>query len=125
MAALYLDYCASTPIDKRVLEAMNDVYVNHYGNAGSRTHIYGLNAKGIVEESRRVLAEILNVEPSEVIFTSGASESDNIATLGFRDYAESSDRKHIITTKVEHPAVLETCKRLADEGFDCISLFLV
>lgn len=117
MAALYLDYCASTPIDKRVLEAMNDVYVNHYGNAGSRTHIYGLNAKGIVEESRRVLAEILNVEPSEVIFTSGASESDNIATLGFRDYAESSDRKHIITTAIEHKAILEPLRYLESKGF--------
>lgn len=115
--AVYLDYCASTPLDHRVLNEMIDVYQNIPGNADSRTHVFGLKAKEVVQRSRKTLAEILNVDPTEVIFTSGATESDNTAILGLRKYGEASKKKHIIITAIEHKAVLESAKVLQKAGF--------
>lgn len=114
---VYLDYNASSPIDLRVLEYMNDVYRNSYGNADSRTHDYGDNARKIVEEARLSIAEMLGRNKDEVFFTSGSTESNNIAILGLRDYAEKTGKKHIITSTIEHKAILESVKSLEKEGF--------
>lgn len=116
--AVYLDYCASTPLDERVLEIMIDVYRNAPGNADSRTHIFGTRAKEIVTHSRKTLSEILAVDPTEVIFTSGATESDNTAILGLRSYGEAHGKKHIITTSIEHKAILESAKAMKTFGFE-------
>ncbi|MGN0607235.1 MAG: cysteine desulfurase family protein [Oscillospiraceae bacterium] len=115
---IYLDYNASTPIDERVIDIMVDVYRNSYGNADSRTHKYGENARKIVEDSRQLVANLLGVKKDEVFFTSGATESDNIAILGLREYAESQNKKHIITTSIEHKAVIEPTQVLSKNGFD-------
>lgn len=120
---IYLDYNASTPIDERVLDVMIDVYRNDYGNADSRTHEFGVNARKIVEESRQSVAELLSVNKDEVFFTSGATESDNIAVLGLREYAESHNKKHIITTAIEHKAILEPMNILARYGFEITYIF--
>lgn len=115
---IYLDYNASTPIDERVINIMVDVYRNSYGNADSRTHVYGENARKIVENSRQLVANLLGVKKDEVFFTSGATESNNIAILGLREYAESQNKKHIVTTSIEHKAVIEPTQVLAKNGFD-------
>ena len=115
--AIYLDYCASTPIDPRVLEAMVDVYQNKPGNADSRTHVFGQQAKEVVNTSRRRIAQILGIDPTEVIFTSGATESDNTAIIGLMNYGITSGKKHIVTTAIEHKAVLEAVRYLEKQGF--------
>ena len=89
--AVYLDYNASAPIDERVLERMVDVYRSHYGNADSRTHIFGTDAKEIVSSARKTIAEILAVDSTDVFFTSGSTESNNMAILGLLDYALTRD----------------------------------
>lgn len=113
--SVYLDYNATTPIDERVLDYMMQVYRNDPGNADSRTHDYGDRAHQIVEQGRKQVADLLGVMPSEVFFTSGATESDNIALLGLAEYAEETGKKHIITTAIEHKAVLNTAKYLAEK----------
>ena len=118
MSTMYLDYCATTPVDPRVIETMMDIYTHHPGNADSRTHVFGADTKSIVLKARKRLAEILNVEPNEVIFTSGATESDNTALLGMREYGEATGRKHIVTTAIEHKAVLQPARYLAEHGFE-------
>lgn len=115
--SVYLDYNASAPIDERVLDYMVDVYKNHIGNADSRTHIYGEDTRQIVENARKQVASLLGVNSDEIFFTSGATESNNIAIQGLRDYAKESGRKQIITTSIEHKAVLETVKHMEKEGF--------
>lgn len=115
---VYLDYCASTPIDPRVLEEVTRVFRDVYGNADSRTHLFGTRAKETVEQSRRTLGELLSVDKSEVIFTSGATESDNMAILGLMDYGIESGKKHLITTAIEHKAVLEPMRYLESKGFE-------
>ena len=114
--AVYLDYNASAPIDERVLERMVDVYRSHYGNADSRTHIFGTDAKEIVSSARKTIAEILTVDSTDVFFTSGSTESNNMAILGLLDYALESGRNHFITTSIEHKSVLETMKHLQEKG---------
>ena len=118
LIAIYLDYCASTPLDPRVLDVMIDVYRNNPGNADSRTHIFGTKAKEVVSKSRKTLAEILCVDPTEIIFTSGATESDNTALLGLKEYGKRYNKTHIITTAIEHKAVIETAKAMQKEGFE-------
>jgi len=115
---VYLDYNASAPIEKEVLDIMIDVYQNTIGNPDSRTHNYGDNARSVVESARKQVAELLLVDSTEVYFTSGATESNNIAIRGLVDYAKTSGKNHIITTSIEHKAVLETIKHLADIGFE-------
>lgn len=114
----YLDYNASAPIEPRVLNRMIDVYKNDIGNADSRTHDYGDQARQIVAQGRKSVADLLGVGTDEVFFTSGATESNNIAIQGLKEYAEKTGRKHIITTGIEHHAVLYTCQAMAKEGFD-------
>ena len=114
--AVYLDYNASAPIDERVLERMIEVYRSHYGNADSRTHIFGTDAKEIVSSARKSIAEILAVDSTDVFFTSGSTESNNMAILGLLDYALESGRNHFITTSIEHKSVLEAMKHLQEKG---------
>lgn len=114
--AVYLDYNASAPIDERVLERMIDVYRSHYGNADSRTHIFGTEAKEIVSSARKKIADILAVDSTDVFFTSGSTESNNMATLGLLDYAIESGRNHLITTSIEHKFILEAMKHLQEKG---------
>lgn len=115
---IYLDYNASTPIDPRVVDAMVEVYRNVIGNADSRTHDYGMSAHNVVEQAREHVAELLKVQKNEIVFTSGATESDNIAILGLRDYAKETNKKHIISTAIEHKAVLEPLALLEKQGFE-------
>ncbi|AJG99252.1 cysteine desulfurase DndA [Clostridium beijerinckii] len=116
--SVYLDYNASAPIDLRVLDIMVEVYKNNIGNADSRTHNYGESARKVVENSRKQVASLLSVASDEVFFTSGATESNNIAIQGLREYAEKTNKKHIITTAIEHKAILETVKHLQKEGYE-------
>ncbi len=116
--SVYLDYNASAPIDNRVIDVMVDVYKNYIGNADSRTHDYGDSARGVVEHARQQVASLMGVRSDEVFFTSGATESNNIAIQGLAEYAEKTGKKHIITTAIEHKAVLETAKAMSKRGFD-------
>lgn len=115
--SVYLDYNASAPIDERVLTKMVDVYRNCIGNPDSRTHVYGENAREIVETARKQVASLLSVDSTDVYFTSGATESNNIAIQGLVQYGNKTGKKHIITTSIEHKAVLETVKHLEQLGF--------
>lgn len=115
---IYLDYNASAPIDPRVLDVMISAYKNTIGNADSRTHSFGDSARKIVENARSQAASILNIKKDEIFFTSGATESTNIAFQGLREYADKTGKKHIITTSIEHKAGLETAKAMQKEGFE-------
>lgn len=116
--SIYLDYNSSAPIDDRVLDYMMDIYKNVIGNADSRTHNFGEKARQIVENAREQVASILNVKKDEIFFTSGATESNNIALQGLREYAFATNKKHIITSTIEHKAILETAKSLEKQGFE-------
>jgi len=115
--AQYLDYNASTPVDAEVLDYMMSVYKDNIGNADSRTHSHGGAARDIVESARANLAELLKVDASEIIFTSGATESSNIAILGLANWGKQNGKTHIITTAIEHKATLEPISQLAIAGF--------
>ncbi len=115
---IYLDYNASAPIDPRVLSVMIDTYKNHFGNADSRTHDFGEDVRSITETARGQVADLLGVKKDEVFFTSGATESNNIAILGLRSFGETANRKHIIISSVEHKAVLGAAKYLSENGFE-------
>lgn len=115
---IYLDYNATTPVIPEVADLVYKMMVDVYGNSGSRTHEFGIAAKRAVELARAQVAKIVQVDKTEVIFTSGATESNNIAILGLREFAEANDKKHIITTKIEHKSVLEPIKHLQKQGFD-------
>ncbi len=115
--SVYLDYSASAPVLPEVLETMIDAYRNTPGNAGSRTHAFGTSAAKLVSRSRETIAAVLGRDPSEVIFTSGSTESNNTAILGIRDFAQRTGRNHIITTAIEHKSVLEPLRFLESLGF--------
>lgn len=115
--SLYLDYNASSPILTDVLNVMIDAYKNTPGNADSRTHTYGSNAQKLVNESRATIAEVLAIDPSELIFTSGSTESNNTVILGIQEYAEATGKKHIVTTAIEHKAILEPLHYLESKGY--------
>lgn len=114
----YLDYNATAPVLPEVADLVYRLMVEEYGNAGSRTHGFGARAKQAVEKARAQVADIVNADKSEVIFTSGATESNNIAILGLQEHAEKNNTKHIITTSIEHKAVLEPIENLANKGFE-------
>ena len=118
MPPVYLDYNATTPLDPRVFEVMKEWYLGPPANAGSRTHVYGQRAKDAVEKARGQVASVIDAKPEEIIFTSGATESNNIAILGLAEHGERTDRKHIISTAIEHKAVLEPLEHLAKRGFE-------
>lgn len=115
MKPVYLDYNATTPIDPRVAEAMLPFIHEHFGNPSS-SHVFGVTTKNAVEKARRQVAQVLKCEPNEVIFTSGGSESNNYAIKGAA-HAYRGKGNHVITSVIEHPAVLEVCKYLEEEGF--------
>lgn len=115
--ALYLDYNASAPLRKEVLDAMIDAYTNVIGNADSRTHSFGTAAQKFVQEKRQQIASALNIDPTDLIFTSGSTESNNMAILGMAKWAKETGKTHIITTAMEHKAILEPLRRLEQDGF--------
>lgn len=114
----YLDMNATSPVLKEVADLVYEFLVEDYGNAGSRTHEFGAKAKAAVNKARKQVANIVDADSSEVIFTSGATESNNIALLGLKSFGEKENKRHIITTRIEHKAVLEPIEYLANEGFD-------
>jgi len=112
---VYLDNGATTKVDDEVVRTMLPYYKNNYGNASSM-HDYGVNAKEALDKSREIIAKEINADFNEIVFTSSGSESDNLAIKGVA-YANRNKGNHIITTKIEHPAVLDSCKILEKEGF--------
>jgi cysteine desulfurase len=112
-----MDYSATTPIDPRVVDKMIPYLREQFGNPASRSHAYGWNAERAVEEAREQVAALVNADPREIIWTSGATESDNLALKGAAHFYKSKG-KHIITVKTEHKAVLDTCRELEREGFE-------
>lgn len=116
---IYLDMQATTPLDPRVLDAMLPYYSGLYGNPHSRTHAYGWETDEATEEARRHIANLIGADPKEIIFTSGATESNNMSVKGVaRFFGRSGKKKHIITSQTEHKCVLDSCRHLQDEGFD-------
>ena len=113
---IYMDCHATTPVDPRVLESMLPYFTEEYGNASSIDHIYGSKAADVVEKARKQVAELINASPTETIFTSGATESDNIAIQGIAKAYEKKGR-HIVTCTTEHKAVLDTCTHLESLGW--------
>src|SRR6202012_4589927 len=112
---VYLDNNATTPMDPRVLEAMLPYFVEKFGNAASRNHSFGWVAEEAVDYAREQVAKLINADPKEIIFTSGATEGDNLAIKGvYEMYASKGD--HIITCTTEHKAVLDTCKHIEKLG---------
>src|SRR5689334_10917463 len=112
---IYMDYHASTPVDPRVVEAMLPYFTTEFGNAASRNHPFGWAAEEAVEKARKQVAELIGAHAKEIVFTSGATESDNLAIKGAAEmYREKGN--HIITAVTEHKAVIDTCKRLEKEG---------
>jgi len=114
---LYLDMQATTPLDPRVLDAMLPLETERFGNAHSKTHAYGWETEELVEKSRSQVADLIGASSKEIIFTSGATESNNLVIKGVaRFYKEK--KKHVITTQIEHKCVLDSCRQLQQEGFD-------
>ena len=115
----YFDYASTTPVDERVIEKMKDClsFEGVFGNSGSRSHVYGWKAEELVEEARVNVSELLNCDPREIIWTSGATESDNLAIKGAANFYQSKG-KHVITSKIEHKAVLDVCRQLEKENFE-------
>jgi cysteine desulfurase len=112
-----MDYSATTPVDPRVVDKMIPYLREQFGNPASRSHAYGWDAEHAVEEAREQVAALVNADPREIIWTSGATESDNLAIKGAAHFYKSKG-KHIITVKTEHKAVLDTCRELEREGYE-------
>lgn len=116
---IYFDYSATTPVDPRVADKMIECLTmdGNFGNPASRSHVYGWKAEEAVETARRQVADLLHADPREIVWTSGATESDNLAIKGVAHFYQKKG-KHIITSKIEHKAVLDTCRQLEREGFE-------
>lgn len=116
---IYMDYSATTPVDKRVAEVMVKYLTmdGDFGNSGSRSHYYGWQAEDAVDKARKQVADLVGADPKEIVWTSGATESDNLAIKGIAHFYQKKG-KHIITLKTEHKAVLDTCRQLEREGFE-------
>jgi len=118
----YLDFQSTTPLDPRVLDAMMPYMTYEYGNPHSRTHSYGWTTEDAVEISRVQIARLLNADPKEIIFTSGATESNNTALKGVARFYSQKGKSKIITLQTEHKCVLDSCRHLQDEGFEVVYL---
>ncbi len=120
---VYLDYSATTPVDPRVAQKMSHCLLTegNFGNPASRSHVFGWRAEEAVEEAREQVARLLNCDPREVVWTSGATESDNLALKGIAEYY-GARRRHIITSAIEHKAVLDSTKYLEEKGFSATYL---
>ncbi len=116
---IYLDYSATTPVDPRVAEKMSQCLLaeGNFGNPASRSHVFGWKAEEAIENARRQVADLIGADPREIVWTSGATESDNLAIKGVAHFY-SKKGKHIITSRIEHKAVLDTCRQLEREGFE-------
>lgn len=114
---VYLDYAATTPVDKRVAEKMIPYLTETFGNPASNSHAFGWEAEEAVEKARADIATLINADPKEIIFTSGATESDNLAIKGAANFYKTKG-KHLITVKTEHKAVLDTMRELERQGFE-------
>ena len=114
---IYLDYSATTPVDPRVAQKMIPWLTEHFGNAASRSHAYGWEAEKAVEEARAHVAALVNCDPKEIVWTSGATESINLALKGAAHFYKDKG-KHLVTVKTEHKATLDTMRELEREGFE-------
>lgn len=114
---IYLDMQATTPMDPRVLDAMLPFYTGLFGNPHSRTHAYGWETEKAIEDARANIADLVGADPKEIIFTSGATESNNMSIKGVARFYKNK-KKHIITSQTEHKCVLDSCRHLQDEGFE-------
>jgi cysteine desulfurase len=119
MLPIYFDYSATTPVDPRVVEKMVECLTldGNFGNPASRSHVFGWKAEEAVEAARQQVADLVNCDPREIVWTSGATESDNLAIKGAAHFYQAKG-KHIITSKIEHKAVLDSCRQLEREGFE-------
>lgn len=123
---IYMDYQATTPVDKRVIKKMLQYFDTDFGNAHSKTHKYGWDSNDAVENARNKVSNLINCDSKEIVFTSGATESNNIAIKGVANFVKNSSnvsntkdfKNHIITTQIEHKCVLESCRQLSKEGFE-------
>ncbi len=118
-APIYLDYAATTPVDPRVAQKMSECLMaeGNFGNPASRSHKFGWEAEEAVEVARRQVADLIGADPREIVWTSGATESDNLAIKGVAQFYQTKG-KHIVTSKIEHKAVLDTCRHLERSGFE-------
>lgn len=114
---IYLDCNATTPIEPAVAKLVRHYMEEEFGNSGSRTHIFGSNAKSAIEKARQQVADVVDAQKGEVVFTSGATESNNLAIIGLAAALKDSGKTHIVTTAIEHKAVLEPCGYLEAQGF--------
>src|SRR6185436_17221984 len=117
MKPIYLDHHATTPVDPAVVAAMLPYLTEKFGNASSRQHLLGQEAHAAVEEARAHVARLIGAEPGDIVFTSGATESNNLAVRGVA-HAAGAHGRHLVVTAIEHPAVLEPARRLEAEGFE-------
>src|SRR5450432_4568162 len=113
---IYMDYGATTPVDQRVVDAMIPWLREHFGNPASRSHAWGWEAEAAVEKAREQVAALVGADPREIVWTSGATESINLALKGAAEFYKERGN-HIITGQTEHKATLDTCKRLEKEGY--------
>ena len=118
---VYMDYGATTPVDQRVVDAMIPWLREHFGNAASRSHAWGWEAEAAVEKAREDVAALIGADPREIVWTSGATESDNLALKGAAQFYKTRG-KHIVTVKTEHKAVLDTVRELERQGFEATYL---
>ena len=114
---IYLDYGATTPVDPRVVDAMIPWLREHFGNPASRSHAWGWEAEQAVEKARVQVADLIGADPREIVWTSGATESDNLAIKGAAQFYKGKG-KHLITIKTEHKAVLDTMREMERQGFE-------
>src|SRR5437899_10692515 len=118
---IYLDYSATTPVDRRVAEKMIPYLTENFGNPASRSHAFGWKAEEAVEQARGDVAALLNADPKEIVWTSGATEGNNLAIKGAAHFYKTKG-KHIVTQKTEHKAVLDTIRELERQGFEATHL---
>lgn len=114
----YLDCAATTPVDPRVSDVVLRFMAEEFGNAGSRTHDFGTRAQAAVAEARQLVATVVDADPAEIVFTSGATEANNLAVLGLEAHGRATGRMHIVTSAIEHKAVLEPVEALEKRGFE-------